>query len=81
KATREKMPEEMVAQYPRVLQLIDSFNIANFEPPAYIEDANYSYEADDVIGTLAKQAEPQQIETYMVTGDKDFMQLLSPLIK
>jgi len=73
KATREKMPEDMADQYPRIVELVKDFNLPLLEYPGY--------EADDVIGTLAKQAEKEGIETYMVTGDKDFMQLLSPLIK
>lgn len=73
KATREKMPDEMRDQYPRILEIIEAFNL----PVVEME----GYEADDVIGTLAKEAEKHNIETWMVTGDKDFMQLLSPLIK
>jgi DNA polymerase-1 len=73
KATREKMPEEMVAQYPRIIELVNAFRIPIIEKSGF--------EADDVIGTLATQAEKRNIETYMVTGDKDFMQLLSSLIR
>ncbi len=73
KATRQKMPEEMAAQYPRIVELVEAMNIP------LIEKAGY--EADDIIATLAKQAEQQGIETYLVTGDKDFLQLLSPLVK
>ncbi|MBN2365703.1 MAG: DNA polymerase I, partial [Calditrichaeota bacterium] len=69
KATREKMPEEMVEQYPRVVELVRAFDIPVIEKPGY--------EADDVIGTMAREAEKQNLETFMVTGDKDFMQLLS----
>ena len=73
KATREKMPEEMADQYPRIVEFVRAFNIPVLEMPGY--------EADDVIATMAKQAEQRGIETLMVTGDKDFMQLISPLIK
>ena len=73
KATREKMPEEMIDQFPRIVEVINAFNIPVIEKPGY--------EADDVIATLAKQAEKEKIETLMVTGDKDFMQLLTPLTK
>ncbi len=73
KATRDKMPEEMISQYPRVLEVTKALNIPILEVEGY--------EADDVIGTLAKKAEQQGIETYLVTPDKDFMQLLSPLVK
>ncbi len=73
KATREKMPDEMAEQFPRIVQLVEAFNIPVIEKPGF--------EADDVIGTLARKAEEKAIESFMVTGDKDFMQLLSPLIK
>ena len=73
KATRQKMPNEMVDQYPRIVELVETFEIPFLEKPGY--------EADDIIATIAKVAESKGIETYMVTGDKDFMQLLSPLIK
>lgn len=73
KATREKMPEEMAAQYPQIIDLVKTFGIPTIEKSGF--------EADDVIATLAQQAEKQGLETYMVTGDKDFMQLLSPMTK
>ncbi|MFQ5584249.1 MAG: 5'-3' exonuclease H3TH domain-containing protein, partial [Calditrichia bacterium] len=73
KATREKMPDEMATQYPRIVELVKGFNLPLLEMPGY--------EADDVIGTLAKKAEREGIETVMVNGDKDFMQLVSPLVK
>lgn len=73
KATRQKMPEEMADQYPRIVELVEALNIP------LIEKAGY--EADDIIATLAKQAEKQGIVSYLVTGDKDFLQLLSPLVK
>lgn len=73
KATREKMPDEMVDQFPRILELVEAFEIPYIEMPGY--------EADDVIATLARMAEGKGIETFMVTGDKDFMQLISPLTK
>ncbi len=73
KATREKMPDEMSEQLPRIKQVLDVLNIPVIEIPGM--------EADDVMGTLAKQAEGQNLETYLVTGDKDFLQLVSSLIK
>jgi len=72
KATREKMPDEMKAQYPNIVELVKGFNIPLLEMDGY--------EADDIIGTLAKKAETDGIQTMMVTGDKDFMQLLSSQI-
>jgi len=73
KATREKMPDEMRDQFPKIVEMIQAFNVPIVEL--------HGYEADDIIGTLAKKAEEHGIETMMVTGDKDFMQLLSALTK
>lgn len=69
KANREKMPEDLAASIPYIMELIRGFNI-----PILSVDG---YEADDVIGTLAKQAEKQGFTTYMMTPDKDFGQLVS----
>ena len=68
KATRRKTPEELTAQIPRVKEVIEAFNI-----PIYMADG---YEADDVLGTLAKQAEKAGVETYLVTLDSDIVQLI-----
>jgi len=73
KATRDKMPEEMAEQLPVIREVVEAFRI----PVIEIE----GFEADDVIGTLAKDAERQGIDVYMVTGDKDFMQLVSNRVK
>ncbi len=73
KATREKMPEDMSVQIQKLKGVIEAFNIPMLEVPGY--------EADDVMGTLAKIAESKGVETYLVTGDKDFLQLVSPMIK
>lgn len=73
KATRQKMPEEMSLQLGRLREVADALGIAFLEMPGF--------EADDVMGTLTKQAEREGIATYLVTGDKDFMQLVSPLVK
>lgn len=73
KATREKIPEDMVSQLPKLKEVVEAFNVPILELPGY--------EADDIMGTLAKQAEKEGIATYLVTGDKDFMQLISPLVK
>lgn len=72
KATREKMPEDLALSIPLVKRLIEGFNI-----PVIYKDG---YEADDVIGTLAKQAEKLNFITYMMTPDKDFGQLVSDKI-
>jgi DNA polymerase-1 len=68
KATREKMPTELEASLPRVRQIFDAFRI----PVVELE----GYEADDVIGTLAEKAVGQGLETVIVSGDKDFYQLI-----
>ncbi len=73
KATREKMPEEMSAQMDKLKEVVEAFNVPLLELPGF--------EADDIMGTLARKAEREGIETFLVTGDKDFMQLLSPLVK
>jgi DNA polymerase I len=70
KATREKMPDELEASLPRVRDLIRAFNV----PVLELE----GYEADDVIGTLAVQAAAQGLEAVIVSGDKDFYQLIQP---
>jgi DNA polymerase-1 len=73
KATRQKMPEDMAGQLNRLKAVVRAFNTPLIEVPGY--------EADDVIGTLARRAEREHVLTFLVTGDKDFMQLVSPLIK
>lgn len=69
KAQREKQPEDITIAIPYIKKIIEAFNI----PVAYCE----GYEADDVIGTLAKQAEKEGFEVYMMTPDKDYAQLVS----
>ncbi len=69
KAGREPMPEDLSASIPYIIKLIEGFNI----PVLY----SNGYEADDVIGTLAKKAELHGFTTYMMTPDKDFGQLVS----
>ncbi|RLD38456.1 MAG: DNA polymerase I, partial [Bacteroidetes bacterium] len=69
KANREKMPEDLSASIPYVKELIKRMNI-----PILSVDG---YEADDVIGTLSKEAEKAGFEVYMMTPDKDFGQLVS----
>ena len=69
KANRQAMPEDLAASIPYIKELIRAFNI----PTLYVE----GYEADDVIGTLAKEAEQAGYQVYMVTPDKDFGQLVS----
>ena len=69
KANREAMPEGISVALPYIDQVLDAFNI----PKIFVD----GYEADDVIGTLAKKAEKAGFTTYMMTPDKDFAQLVS----
>ena len=69
KANRDAMPDELRASIPYIMEIIRGFNI-----PIYAVEG---YEADDVIGTLAKKAEKAGYLTYMMTPDKDFGQLVS----
>ncbi|MBI5020005.1 MAG: DNA polymerase I [Ignavibacteriales bacterium] len=73
KATRQKMPEDMSAQLDKLKEVVRAFNVPSLEMPGY--------EADDIMGTLARKAERQKVNTFLVTGDKDFMQLISSRIK
>ncbi|MFH1262629.1 MAG: DNA polymerase I [Pseudomonadota bacterium] len=73
KATREKMPDEMADQLPYIRRVVEAMRIPFLAMP--------TFEADDIIGTLAKQAARKEIEVFMVTGDKDFLQLLGPGIR
>ena len=70
KAQRETMPEALQAALPAVERLCEAFRIPIIKCPGH--------EADDIAGTLARQAEAEEFETYMVTPDKDFAQLVSP---
>ena len=73
KATRQKMPDDMISQIPILKEVVRAYNIPVVEMDGF--------EADDVIGTLAKQAEREGALTFLVTPDKDFMQLVSDKIK
>ena len=68
KAQREAMPEEMRTQMERIRQVVKAFNIPIFEVEGY--------EADDVLGTLSRQAAQRGLETLLVTGDTDAFQLV-----
>ncbi|OGW39384.1 MAG: DNA polymerase I [Nitrospirae bacterium RBG_13_39_12] len=73
KAQRPEMPEDLVEQMPYIRKIISALNISVFELAGY--------EADDIIGTIAKKAESQQINVFIVTGDKDMLQLVGTGIK
>ncbi len=69
KATRPKTPEELVVQMPMLDALVEAFNLPMLRVPGV--------EADDVMGTLAAQAAQAGMETVLVTGDKDLLQLVT----
>ena len=80
KAQREKTPEDIVAAIPVIKQILKAYNIPIVEvneSPYDTEEQHYSYEADDIIGTMAKQAETQGFKVFMLTPDKDYAQLVS----
>jgi len=68
KAHRAKMPEEMHSQMERVRQVVEALDIPIYELEGY--------EADDLLGTLARQAGEQGVDTLIVTGDMDILQLV-----
>jgi len=72
KANRQEMPDDIRSNVPYIRRIIEAFNIPVIESDGY--------EADDVIGTLAKKAEREGYTTYMVTPDKDFGQLVTDKI-
>ncbi|NDV78363.1 DNA polymerase I [Dysgonomonas sp. 511] len=69
KAQRQETPEDIRAAIPIIKEIIDAYNIKMIEVPRY--------EADDVIGTIAKKAEKENFDVYMMTPDKDYGQLTS----
>ncbi|MGI6717921.1 MAG: DNA polymerase I [Bacteroidales bacterium] len=73
KANREAMPEDIATNLPFIKELLEGFKI----PLIYCD----GYEADDIIGTIAKKAESDGYEVFMVTPDKDFCQLVTENIK
>ena len=70
KANRDVPPEDLAQQFPYFEPLVEAFNIVSLRQPGY--------EADDIIGTLAKKGEAEGMEVTIVSGDKDMMQLISP---
>lgn len=73
KANRQEAPEDLLAAIPDIKKIIEGFNIPIIEVPGY--------EADDIVGTLSKQAAAAGYEVYMVTPDKDYGQLVSEKVK
>ncbi|MBQ3739946.1 MAG: DNA polymerase I [Bacteroidales bacterium] len=73
KANREATPDEIIASVPYIQRILDAFRVTMV--------AMDGYEADDIVGTLAKHAEIEGFDVYMMTSDKDYGQLVSPNIK
>ena len=73
KAQRPATPEELKSQIKKVHELVEAFHIPVFEIDGF--------EADDILGTLSKQADEQGIETVIVTGDNDMLQAVLPRVK
>lgn len=69
KSNREAPPEDLIVQIPHILRSVDCFGIKRLEMEGY--------EADDIIGTLAKKAESEGYSVEIITGDKDLMQLVT----
>ncbi|HSH01565.1 MAG TPA: DNA polymerase I [Anaerolineae bacterium] len=68
KGTREKMPDELSVQIERIQEVLAAFNI-----PILTLDG---FEADDVLGTIAAQAKEYEVPVYIITGDRDLLQLV-----
>ncbi len=73
KSTREKMPDDLVTQLDDIERLVAAYGIPSVASPGQ--------EADDVIGTLAVRGRDAGYDVYIVTGDKDFMQLVSDRLR
>lgn len=73
KAHRPETPEDLLEQFPNIKKVVSSFKIEVFEVPGY--------EADDVLGTLARKAADRGMDVFIVTGDKDMLQLVDEKIK
>ena len=73
KAHRPPTPPELRDQFGRVKQFMEAFNVPVFEMAGF--------EADDILGTLGSQAEAQHLETLILTGDSDILQLVSPSVR
>ena len=72
KATREKMPDDLIPQIERIREVVDAFNIPRLEMPGY--------EADDVLGSVANEAVKQGFGVKIITGDRDLLQLVNDRI-
>jgi len=73
KSQRDRMPEEMQVQMERIRQVVEALDIPVFEVDGL--------EADDLLGTLARQAAEREVDTLIVTGDRDLLQLVAPHVR
>jgi DNA polymerase-1 len=73
KATRSKMPDELKLQFDRIFALVDAFNIPCLSLAGM--------EADDILGTISRQASEQGVGVHIATGDKDILQLLDDNVR
>ncbi len=73
KANRPPQPEDLKVGIPFIKEMVDCFNIPNIEKDGF--------EADDIIGTIATEASGEDVDVFMVTPDKDFMQIVSENVK
>ena len=68
KANRQEPPEDLRPQIPLIKEVVSAFNIPLIEKSGY--------ESDDIIGTLAREAQKESVQVVIVTGDKDMLQLV-----
>ncbi len=73
KATREKMPDDLRSQLDRIRDMVEAFNIPCLTMP--------NMEADDILGTISRQAVEQGLDVHIATGDRDILQLLGPHVR
>src|ERR1700690_1861625 len=73
KANREEMPDDLVKSLPYIDKMVKAMNLPILVKPGY--------EADDLIGTMVTRAKKEKIDSVIVSGDKDFMQLIGPGVK
>ena len=73
KATRQKTPEELIPQFDMLKKMLQLMGVAIYETDGY--------EADDILGTFARISSEKGIDAYLVTGDRDALQLVSPGVK
>ena len=73
KANRSPMPDDLIPQVPLIKEIVNAFNIYTVE--------KQGYEADDILGMIAKNAEAEGIDVFIATGDKDMCQVVSSKVK